>query len=196
MADPNDMLRVDGTKKSDQGFLGPISNNVTGETMTEVSIQFDDVLGGKPIPLLVPGLTQDEINQIRNMRIEGNAGNLPQSAVQKAIAHAKQRDQKGLSPFFEKQPKGGTMPSEDMMKKLDDELEAAIAAKKAQDIIKTLVKVRNEQESYEKMMQKQMDNSKKMMSSDKVSDEEMMNAKRLDDFIEKGENALMDLKED
>ena len=88
------------------------------------------------------------------------------------------------------------MPSEDMMKKLDDELEAAIAAKKAQDIIKTLVKVRNEQESYEKMMQKQMDNSKKMMSSDKVSDEEMMNAKRLDDFIEKGENALMDLKED
>jgi hypothetical protein len=88
------------------------------------------------------------------------------------------------------------MPSEDMMKKLDDELEAAIAAKKAQDIIKTLVKVRNEQQSYEKMMQKQMDNSKKMMSSDKVSDEEMMNAKRLDDFIEKGENALMELKED
>ena len=88
------------------------------------------------------------------------------------------------------------MPSEDMMKKLDDELEAAIAAKKAQDIIKTLVKVRNEQQSYEKMMQKQMDNSKKMMRSDKVSDEEMMNAKRLDDFIEKGENALMELKED
>jgi hypothetical protein len=196
MADPNDMLRVDGTKKSDQGWLGPITNNVTGDTMTEVSIQFDDVLGGKPIPLLVPGLTQDEINQIRNMRIEGNARNLPQTAVRKAIAHAKQRDQKGLSPFYEKQPIGGTMPSEDLMKQLDDELEAAIAAKKAQDIIKTLTKVRNEQQSYADMIQRDMTKSKNEMSSDAVSQEEMKNAKRLEDFIEKGEDALMNLEED
>lgn len=88
------------------------------------------------------------------------------------------------------------MPSEDMMKKLDDELEAAIAAKKAQDIIKTLTKVRNEQQSYENMMQREMTKSKNEMSSDAVSEQEMKNAKRLDDFIEKGENALMDLEED
>ena len=88
------------------------------------------------------------------------------------------------------------MPSEDMMKKLDDELEAAIAAKKAQDIIKTLTKVRNEQQSYADMMQRDMTKSKNEMSSDAVSEEEMKNAKRLEDFIEKGEDALMDLEED
>ena len=183
-------LRVDGTKKSDQGFLGPITNNVTGETMTEVSIQFDDVLGGKPIPLLVPGLTQDEINQIKNMRIEGNARNLPQTAVRKAIAHAKQRDQKGLSPFYEKQPIGGTMPSEDMMKKLDDELEAAIAAKKAQDIINTLTKIRNEQDAYDMMMNKQLKADQKRMSSQAGLENEMKAAemtgglKNIDDYAE------------
>ena len=37
------------------------------------------------------------------------------------------------------------MPSEDMMKQLDDELEAAIAAKKAQAIIATLTKIRNDE---------------------------------------------------
>ena len=88
------------------------------------------------------------------------------------------------------------MPSEDLMKQLDDELEAAIAAKKAQDIIKTLTKVRNEQQSYADMMQRLMIKSNNEMSSDAVSQEEMKNAKRLEDFIEKGEDALMDLEED
>lgn len=88
------------------------------------------------------------------------------------------------------------MPSEDLMKQLDDELEAAIAAKKAQDIIKTLTKVRNEQQSYADMIQRDMTKSKNEMSSDAVSQEEMKNAKRLEDFIEKGEDALMDLEED
>ena len=32
-----DMTRVDGTKKSSQGWLGPIKNNVTGQIMTEVT---------------------------------------------------------------------------------------------------------------------------------------------------------------
>ena len=88
------------------------------------------------------------------------------------------------------------MPSEDLMKQLDDELEAAIAAKKAQDIIKTLTKVRNEQQSYADMMQRLMIKSNNEMSSDAVSQEEMKNAKRLEDFIEKGEDALMNLEED
>ena len=33
-----DMQRVDGTQKSETGFLGPIPNTVTGKTMTEVSM--------------------------------------------------------------------------------------------------------------------------------------------------------------
>ena len=102
-----DMTRVDGTKKSAQGWLGPIQNNVDGGTMTEVSVEFDDVLGGAPIPMLVPTLTKKEIETLSNMQIEGNAGKIPQSIKMKAIKHALERDKKGLSPFFsgdEEQP--------------------------------------------------------------------------------------------
>ena len=102
-----DMTRVDGTKKSAQGWLGPIQNNVDGGTMTEVSVEFDDVLGGAPIPMLVPTLTAKEIETLSNMKIEGNARNIPQSIKMKAIKHALERDKKGLSPFFsgdEEQP--------------------------------------------------------------------------------------------
>jgi hypothetical protein len=75
--------------------------------MTEVSVEFDDVLGGAPIPMLVPTLTAKEIQTLSNMKIEGNARNIPQSIKMKAIKHALERDKKGLSPFFsgdEEQP--------------------------------------------------------------------------------------------
>ena len=97
----SDMTRVDGTKKSAQGFVGPIKNNVTGQTMTEVSIQFDDVLDGQPIPVLVPTLSDDEIKTLQNMEIEGNAKNIPQSIKDKAIEHAENRVEQGLSPFYQ-----------------------------------------------------------------------------------------------
>ena len=69
--------------------------------MTEVSVQFGDILDGAPIPMLVPTLTKEEIETLSNMQIEGNAQNIPQSIKNKAIRHALDRDEKGLSPFYQ-----------------------------------------------------------------------------------------------
>ena len=96
-----DMLRPDGTTKSNTGYLGQIQNNVQGGVMTEVSVSFDEVNDGKIIPLLVPTLTYKEITQLQDMQIEGNAKNIPQSIKDKAIAHAKMRLSKGLNPFYQ-----------------------------------------------------------------------------------------------
>ena len=96
-----DMQRVDGTRKSNKGFLGQIKNNVTNKPMTEVSIQFDDVLEGSPIPLLVPTLSEEELNTLQNMKIQGNAHKIPQSIKNKAINHAIIRSKHGLNPFYQ-----------------------------------------------------------------------------------------------
>lgn len=92
--------RADGSKKSAQGYLGPVKNNVTGGTMTEVSIGVE--MNGQEIeiPAMVPGLTQEEIDTLANMELEGNAANIPESIKQKAEAHARQRLAKGRSPFY------------------------------------------------------------------------------------------------
>ena len=98
-----DMTRVDGTKKSSQGWLGPIKNNVTGQIMTEVSMGIGPEDNQKLIPLLVPTLNQKEIEMLQNMEIEGNIKNIPQSIKDKAIQHAKQREEKGLNVFYEEE---------------------------------------------------------------------------------------------
>lgn len=92
--------RADGARKSQRGFLGPVENTVEGGTMTEVSIGVQ--LNGEEmdIPTMVPGLTQDEIDTLANMQIEGNAANIPDSIVQKAKDHAQQRIAAGKSPFY------------------------------------------------------------------------------------------------
>ena len=97
------MTRVDGTKKSSQGWLGPIKNNVTGQIMTEVSMGIGPEDNQKLIPLLVPTLNQKEIEILQNMEIEGNIKNIPQSIKDKAIQHAKQREEKGLNVFYEEE---------------------------------------------------------------------------------------------
>ena len=98
-ADPS-MLRVDGSEKSPRGFLGPIKNNVTGGIMTEVSVDLD--IGGQRIqvPTLVPTLTKKEIEILSNMKLEGNAKNIPRSIIDKAAAHAKERIAQNKNPFY------------------------------------------------------------------------------------------------
>ena len=96
-----DMTRVDGTKKSSQGWLGPIKNNVTGQIMTEVSMGIGPEDKQKLIPLLVPTLNKKEIEILQNMKIEGNIKNIPQSIKDKAVQHAKQREVEGLNVFYE-----------------------------------------------------------------------------------------------
>jgi hypothetical protein len=98
-----DMTRVDGTKKSSQGWLGPIKNNVTGQIMTEISMGIGPEDNQKLIPLLVPTLTQKEIEILQNMEIEGNIKNIPQSIKDKAIQHANEREEKGLNVFYSDQ---------------------------------------------------------------------------------------------
>ena len=83
--------RSDGSPKGN-GWLGPIQRR-DGNVSTELSMRYDDVIGGKEFPLLVPTLDQDEINAI------AAGGEPPQSAIDKAIRHAVDRDAKGLSPF-------------------------------------------------------------------------------------------------
>ena len=73
--------------------------------MTEISIQFDDVLDGKPIPTLVPTLTSEEIAYLRKHGTgymdSTEDPEMVESIQRKAIAHARERDSKGLSPFAE-----------------------------------------------------------------------------------------------
>lgn len=88
-----DMIRQDFTMKSNQGFLGQIKDK-DGYTMTEQS--FDVEVDGKKVlmPLLVPGLTNEEVASIRE-------GKPLESAYNKAEAHGIKRMRKGKSPFFQ-----------------------------------------------------------------------------------------------
>lgn len=103
---PDYMRRLDGSIKSQRGFLGPIRNNVSGRTMTEVSI-------GQPgseegfYPLLVPTLTQEEIDTIANLDLERERP--PFSIIEKARAHAMERIDQGLSPFYQDGEDASTM---------------------------------------------------------------------------------------
>ena len=113
--------RVDGTKKSLRGWLGPIKNNVTGQTMTEVSMGIGPEDNQKLIPLLVPTLNKKEIESLQNMKIEGNIKNIPQSIKDKAILHAQEREKQGLNVFYKSNKRvafekgGGTLKSDEAM---------------------------------------------------------------------------------
>jgi hypothetical protein len=107
-----DMVRQDLTMKSNQGYLGQIKDN-KGYTMTEQSIDVD--IDGKKVlmPLLVPGLNNEEINAIK----AGKNGDpiLIKSAEDKAIEHGKQRIKEGKSPFFEDKSQSITLESDEVL---------------------------------------------------------------------------------
>jgi hypothetical protein len=94
MADPTWGNRPDGSPKGN-GWLG-VLKRPDGGVSTEISAQFDNILGGSPIPLLVPTLTPEEIQA---MLIHKQGDPIPQSIRQKAVEHALMRDKMGLSPF-------------------------------------------------------------------------------------------------
>tara|TARA_R100001594_G_scaffold6095_5_gene17894 strand:+ start:2159 stop:4543 length:2385 start_codon:yes stop_codon:yes gene_type:complete len=99
-----DMIRPDGTIKSAQGWLGPIADR-QGNTMTELSVNYSDVLDAKLIPLLVPTLTEDEIETLQRIKFTDDGkipeGAIPKSIEKKAIEHAIKRVEQGYSPFYE-----------------------------------------------------------------------------------------------
>ena len=96
---PPDMYREDGSIKSSRGFLGPIINNVTGKTMTEVSIGVE--IDGKEIliPAMVPTLTPKEIDALKNINIGEEP--LSKSIIDKATRHAIPRINNNMSPFYQ-----------------------------------------------------------------------------------------------
>jgi hypothetical protein len=83
--------REDGTSKGN-GWLGPILRK-DGSVMTEVSEESD----GMFYPLIVPTLTQEEIDQLKNLDLKN--GKIPDSIRAKAIKHARERIKAGKSPF-------------------------------------------------------------------------------------------------
>ena len=92
-------LRNDGKTYKGQGWLGPIKRP-DGELSTELTMSWRDVLGGTDIPLLVPTLTQEEIDSLMSVH-PSKIPTLPnfKSIQNKAIQHAYDRDKQGLSPF-------------------------------------------------------------------------------------------------
>ena len=94
-------FRPDGTPKG-EGWLGvlPLSD---GNVATEYSMQSQAVKVGDQMvdfPTLVPTLNQEEVNLMLSDIIP-NRKPIPEPIVQKAIKHAKDRLDKGLSPFKE-----------------------------------------------------------------------------------------------
>jgi muramidase (phage lysozyme) len=86
--------RPDGTKKG-RGYLGEIQRP-DGSVMTEYSVGVDFDGKERDIPTLVPTLSGDEIETLRNLQ---DGAPIPQSIMDKAVTHARQRIAQGLDPF-------------------------------------------------------------------------------------------------
>ena len=96
------MYRPDGSVKSMKGYLGAMERP-DGTVSTEISAGFE--IDGKEmdIPLMVPGLTKEEIDYLLTADIQGEDffKNMPDSIPDKAIAHAKKRMKEGKSVFYQ-----------------------------------------------------------------------------------------------
>jgi hypothetical protein len=93
--------RVDGTKKSKRGWLGPIKRD-DGSVMTEYSIGLQ--IDGKEtlVPSLVPTLSKNEIEFLRTKK---DSQPIPEGIQRKAKAHAIKMIKEGKSPFYQKPQK-------------------------------------------------------------------------------------------
>ena len=91
--------RPDGSEKG-QGYLG-VLHRPDGGVSTEISASFDDVAGGKDIPLMVPTLNRDEVNALLNTPSDDPQfyQKIPRSVFQKAVDYAMSRQREGL-PYF------------------------------------------------------------------------------------------------
>lgn len=89
----DDSFRPDGTRKG-TGFLGGLRMK-DGKIATELSIDVE-IDGQKLlIPMLVPTLTQDEVDSLLNNEEP------TKEIIDKAVSHALERIRKGLNPFAE-----------------------------------------------------------------------------------------------
>jgi len=96
------MLRVDGSLKSERGYLGPMKN-IYGETMTEFSTDLGDEAGTQ-IPTMVHGQSEEALEYMRHM--EGGQGfnlEIPEEKdiVDVARKAAMERLRQGKNPFYQ-----------------------------------------------------------------------------------------------
>lgn len=91
--------RPDGSPKG-EGFFG-LLKRPDGDVSTEISVGVG--MDGKEmdIPLIVPGLTKQELNYLLSTDIKGKNffTNMPPSIMDKAYEHAETRIKSGMSPF-------------------------------------------------------------------------------------------------
>lgn len=97
------MYRSDGTIKSAVGWKGPIKNNITGSTMTELSIGAPGSEEGF-YPLINPYMTDEQIEFIKDINLEGNAKVLGETSEGRALRatarrHYEESLEKGVTPF-------------------------------------------------------------------------------------------------
>jgi hypothetical protein len=124
------MYRSDGTIKSAIGWKGPIKNNITGDTMTELSIGAPGSEEGF-YPLMNPYMTDEQIEFIKNINLKGNAevlGETPEGRALRATArrHYEESLKKGISPFvsYTSDPEEAKKADEEMKKELIRQQEA------------------------------------------------------------------------
>jgi hypothetical protein len=96
-----DLIRPDGTMK-DVGFLG-VLKSPSGKDVTEYSVGVPIMGKEMDIPVLVPGLSKEEIAYVlqradKDLPIGTDA--MGNAIVQKASQHAMQRVKQGMSPFY------------------------------------------------------------------------------------------------
>ena len=89
--------RPDGSKKG-LGWLG-IQERPDGGVSTEISIGVEIDRKETSIPLMVPGLQKMELQWLLSTPVEEIAKTVPESIMDKAVAHAKKRIAAGQSPF-------------------------------------------------------------------------------------------------
>lgn len=96
------MYRPDGSVKSMKGYLGAIER-ADGTVSTEISAGYEIDGEEMDIPLMVPGLTKEEIDYLITTDIESEDffKNMPKSIEDKAIAHARKRIKEGKSVFYQ-----------------------------------------------------------------------------------------------
>lgn len=128
-----DKLRPDFSVKSQEGFLGP-KETKKGYTMTEYSMgmpikQPDGTIKEMDVPSMVPTLTDDEFNLLRQSadlskdeRVQFEKDNQDMFNVikRKAVSHAEQRLQEGKSVYFDetKEERKSNFTIEDNLKKI------------------------------------------------------------------------------
>ena len=105
-------FRYNSTDKKQAGFYGeiPVGN---GSVATEFSVGQDINGKGVEMPSIVPGLTFDELEEIKQATVTNKQ--MSPSIYEKALLHAKERLSQGKSTFWEPGEDTYTLPTKETL---------------------------------------------------------------------------------